>query len=197
MMRLTLLGAALVMSSAVLAAPVGKPAADFSLQDTGGKTVRLADFKGKFVVLEWVNPGCPFVVKHYNSGNMPTLQKEWGGKEMVWLSINSTNPSHPDFMRPAALADWLKGKNATANAVLMDPDGKVGRAYDARVTPHMFIIDPKGMVAYNGAIDDKRSANPDDVKTANNFVRAALGSLQGGQTVKVATTHPYGCTVKY
>jgi cytochrome oxidase Cu insertion factor (SCO1/SenC/PrrC family) len=192
-----LLGVALLASANVFAAPVGKPAPDFTLQDTNGKTVRLADFKGKHVVLEWVNPGCPFVVKHYVSGNMPALQKEWGAKDVVWLAINSTNPTHRDFMKPVTLADWLKGKNAAANSVLMDADGKVGRAYDARVTPHMYIIDPKGMVVYNGAIDDIRSANPDDVKTAKNFVRAALGDLKGGQAVKVSSTQPYGCTVKY
>jgi hypothetical protein len=186
-----------IASIAQAAAPVGKPAPDIELADTSGKPVKLADFRGRYVVLEWLNPGCPFVQKHYTSGNMQSLARDYGAKNVAWLAVNSTRPGHPDYMKPAELGAWVRAQNGAAQAVLMDPDGKVGRAYDARVTPHMFIVDPAGIVIYNGAIDDKRSANPADAKTANNFVRAALGEAMAGRPVKTATTQPYGCTVKY
>jgi AhpC/TSA family len=149
------------------------------------------------VVLEWVNPGCPYVQKHYDSKNMQSLQKEYGGKEVVWLAVNSTKPSHQDYLKPAALAGWMKEKDGTPRATLMDEDGKVGRAYDARTTPHMYIINPEGKFAYVGAIDDKRSYNPADVKTAKNYVRVALNEALAGKPISTASTTPYGCTVKY
>jgi peroxiredoxin len=190
---------ALLAAPAVLAQPaaVGQPAPAFELADTQGKPVRLADFQGKFVVLEWTNPGCPFVVKHYGSQNMQALQKEASGQGVVWLSISSTAPGHSDYLAPAALAAQYKSWGATPAAMLMDDAGQVGRAYGARTTPHMYVIDPKGVLVYAGGIDDKRSANPADVKTAKNFVRTALAEARAGKAVSTPTALPYGCSVKY
>ena len=184
-------------SGCALAANPGQAAPDFTLTGADGKPARLSEHKGKWVVLEWVNPGCPYVQKHYDSKNMQGLQKEFGGKEVVWLAVNSTKPSHQDYLKPAALQGWMKEKDATPRATLMDEDGKVGRAYDARTTPHMYIVNPEGKFVYVGAIDDKRSANPADVKTAKNFVRTALNEALAGKPVSTASTTPYGCTVKY
>jgi peroxiredoxin len=190
---------AVLAAPAVLAqsAAVGQPAPAFQLADTQGKPVKLADFQGKFVVLEWTNPGCPFVVKHYGSQNMQALQKEASGLGVVWLSISSTAPGHSDYLAPAALAAQYKAWGASATAMPMDDAGQVGRAYGARTTPHMYIIDPKGILVFAGGIDDKRSADPEDVKTAKNFVRAALAEALAGKPVSTPTATPYGCSVKY
>jgi peroxiredoxin len=179
------------------AASVGAPAPDFQLKDATGKLVKLADFKGKHVVLEWTNPGCPFVVKHYGSQNMQGLQKEFTAKNVVWLSVSSTAPGHSDYLAPAALTAKYKQWGSANSAMLMDDDGTVGKAYSARTTPHMYVIDPAGKLVYAGGIDDKRSSNPDDVKTAKNFVRAALGESMAGKAVSTPTATPYGCSVKY
>jgi hypothetical protein len=178
-------------------AVVGQPAPAFSATDTSGKPVALADFKGRTVVLEWVNPDCPFVRKHYDSANMQGTQKEATGKGMVWLAVNSTRADHPEYKAPAALAGWMKTSGAAATATLMDADGRLGRAYGARTTPHMYVVDASGTLVYAGAIDDKRSANPADVKTATNHVKAALADTLAGKPVRVAATQPYGCSVKY
>ena len=180
----------------VLAVNVGQPAPDFTLSDLSGKAVKLSDLKGKLVVLEWVNPDCPYVQKHYNSANMPGLQKEYSGK-VTWLSINSTREGHSEFKSPQQMAAWMKQTGGAPAATLLDRDSKVGRLYGAVTTPHMYIIDPKGTLVYVGAIDDKRSTNPADVKTAKNYVRAALGETMAGKPVSTASTSPYGCTVKY
>jgi peroxiredoxin len=180
-----------------LAANAGQPAPEFELLDATGKTVKLSDFKGKFVVLEWTNPSCPFVVKHYGSQNMQSLQKEAAGKDVVWLSVSSTAPSHSEYLPPAALAQRYKEWGGAPTAILMDDSGKVGKAYAARTTPHMFVVDPKGTLVYAGGIDDKRSANPEDVKTAKNFVRVALGESMAGKPVSTPTAAPYGCSIKY
>ncbi len=178
-------------------AVVGQPAPAFSLTDTSGKAVSLADFKGKTVVLEWVNPGCPYVRKHYDSANMQATQKGATDQGVVWLAVNSTAPSHGDYKPPAAMAAWMGGQKASATATLMDGDGTVGRAYGARTTPHMYVIDAKGTLAYAGGIDDKPSSNPADVKTAKNYVNAALGDVLAGKPVQQPVTRPYGCSVKY
>jgi peroxiredoxin len=178
-------------------AAVGQAAPSFTAVDTSGKTVSLADFKGKHVVLEWVNPGCPFVVKHYGSGNLPATQKEAAAKGVVWLAVNSTAADHGDYKAPAALASWMKQQGAAATHTLMDADGKVGKAYGARTTPHMYVIDPKGTLVYAGAIDSKPTANPADIATATNHVKAALAETLAGKPVTVAQTRPYGCSVKY
>lgn len=178
-------------------AVVGQPAPNFTATDTSGKTVSLADFKGRHVVLEWVNPGCPYVVKHYGSQNMQGTQKEATAKGVVWLAVNSTAPDHYDYRAPAAMGQWMAGQKAAASATLMDPDGKVGRAYGARTTPHMYIVDPQGKLVYAGAIDNKPTANPADVATATNHVKVALNEALAGKPVSQATTRPYGCSVKY
>ncbi|MDP3613209.1 MAG: thioredoxin family protein [Rubrivivax sp.] len=178
-------------------ATVGQPAPAFTATDTSGKAVSLADFKGKHVVLQWVNPGCPYVVKHYGSANMQGTQKEATAKGVVWLTVNSTAPEHSDYKAPSALAQWMQSQKAAASATLMDPDGKVGRAYGARTTPHMYIVDPKGVLVYAGGIDNKPSSNPADVATATNHVKVALAETLAGKPVTQAATRPYGCSVKY
>jgi len=178
------------------AAVVGQPAPALRAPDLAGKPVNLADFKGKTVVLEWHNFGCPFVQKHYRSGNMQALQKRFAA-DVVWLSINSTHPGHPDYQTPQALEKELARFGAAPTRFLMDESGAVGLAYGAKVTPHMYIIDPAGKVVYNGAIDDKRSANPDDVKTARNLVAEALEELRAGKPISNPVNVPYGCTIKY
>jgi peroxiredoxin len=185
------------VASAALAATVGQPAPAFTATDTSGKSVSLADFKGKHVVLEWVNPGCPYVVKHYSSANMQGTQKDATAKGVVWLSVNSTAAEHGDYKAPAAMAQWMQSQKAAATATLMDADGKVGRAYGARTTPHMYIVDPKGTLVYAGAIDSKPSSNPADVTTATNHVKVALSEALAGKTISQPTTRAYGCSIKY
>ena len=201
-MRLRLVppGVAIAMlfaAGAVVAGVPGAAAPGFTITDTAGKTVRLADYKGKYVVLEWTNPECPFVRKHYSSGNMQSLQKDWGGRDVVWLAINSTNAGHSEFKSPREMSDWMRAQGAAPAATLLDSTSGTGRAYGAKTTPHMFVVDPAGKVVYAGAIDDKRSANPADAKTAHNYVRAALAEATAGKPVTVASTAPYGCSVKY
>lgn len=190
--------AGLAGGTAAQAATVGQPAPAFELKDTQGRTVKLADFKGKHVVLEWTNPGCPFVVKHYGAKNMQALQKEYTAKGVVWLSINSTARGASDYLAPAALQDKLaRDWGAAPTAVLMDEPGQVGRAYAARTTPHMYVINPAGTLVFAGGIDDKRTANPADIPSAKNFVRAALDELLAGKPVSTPAAVPYGCSIKY
>jgi len=190
-----------MLASAALAAQaatVGQTAPDFTLTDVNGKAVKLSDFKGKHVVLEWTNPGCPFVVKHYGSNNMQSLQAEAKAKGVVWLSINSTEKNHSDYLAPAKLNSKMNGDwKGASSYLLMDETGKVGMAYAAKTTPHMYVIDPTGKLVYAGGIDDKRSANPADVKIAKNYVRAALDETLAGKPITMATSTPYGCSVKY
>jgi peroxiredoxin len=178
-------------------AVVGEAAPAFTLKDENGKPVSLSDFSGKVVVLEWFNNECPFVQKHYTGGDMNKLAEAYKAKGVVWLAVNSTNPSHYDYLKPAALDGWMKTQGGTPRTTLMDEAGNAGRAYSARTTPQMFVINPEGRVVYAGAIDDKRSANPEDVKGARNHVRAALDESLAGKPVSVAATTPYGCSVKY
>lgn len=186
-----------VAGSAIGAASVGKAAPDFTLTDLEGKTVKLTDFRGKHVVLEWHNPNCPFVAKHYDSGNMPSLQGKYDAKDTIWLSINSTHPAHQDYVGADKLKVYLGDKKAAPDAYLIDAEGKVGTEYGARTTPHMYVINPAGALVYAGAIDDKRSTNQDDVKTAKNYLVAALEESRAGKPVSMPNTPPYGCSVKY
>jgi peroxiredoxin len=192
----SLLSAGLFSTAALASAVVGQPAPGFAVTDLTGKPVSLADYKGKTVVLEWHNFGCPFVQKHYRSGNMQALQKKYGN-DVVWLAVNSTNKDSSDWTAAPKLTKQLQDFGAAPARYLVDEPGTVGMAYGAKVTPHMYIIDPAGKVVYNGAIDDKRSTNLEDVKIAKNYVVAALDELKAGKPVSVASTNPYGCTVKY
>jgi peroxiredoxin len=175
----------------------GQNAPAFSLTDLDGRRVSLADLRGKFVVLEWTNPSCPFVQKHYGSGNMQALQKRFTGEGVQWLVINSTATTHPEYLPPAEQKAWLRKQGAAPAIAALDADGAVGRAYGAKVTPHMYVIDPNGVLAYAGAIDDKRSADPADVKTARNYVVQAFTELRAGKPVSSPSTQAYGCTIKY
>jgi peroxiredoxin len=181
---------------ALAAAAIGQPAPDFGLTDTGGKTVRLSQFKGKPVVLEWNNPGCPFVRKHYQ-GNLQALQKDFTQRGVVWLAINSTRDDSPDYLSPPQLARWMTDQGASPSATLMDEDGKVGQAYGARVTPHMYIVNAQGLLVYAGGIDSIPSARVADIERATNYVRQGLGELLAGRPLSQATSLPYGCSIKY
>jgi len=173
---------------------IGDKAPLFALKCTGGGTHSLADYAGKIVVLEWTNPGCPFVVRQYKDGLMPAAQKAAKEKGVVWLTINSTNPGHRDYKEPQALKEIFSEWKAAFSALLLDADGKTGKAYDAKTTPHLFLIDAEGKLAYNGAIDDDASGkNPERV----NHVLAAIDELLAGKPVSTPTTKPYGCSVKY
>jgi len=194
---LSVFAATMFGAVAALAQSPGASAPAFTLTDTAGKSVQLADFRGKYVVLEWTNPECPFVRKHYTSGNMQGLQKEWAAHDVVWLSINSTHAGNLEYKTPAEMAKWMEAQGGAATATLIDGTSATGRAYAARATPHMFVIDPTGTVRYNGAIDDRRTANPADAKVARNYVRAALTEAMAGKPVSVESTSPYGCSIKY
>lgn len=192
----TILGALVfAVGMPVLAATAGQSAPNFTLTDTQGKTVQLSDFKGKYVVLEWTNPECPFVDNHYSTRNMQTLQASWGPRGVVWLSIDSSSSS--DYMAPAKLGEWMRTRGAAQKAVLVDPDSSVARLYLAKTTPHMFVISPEGTIVYAGAIDDRPSTRPEDPAAAHNYVRAALTEATSGKAVTTAVSTPYGCSIKY
>jgi glutathione peroxidase-family protein len=178
-------------------AMIGKAAPLFTLKDAAGKDVSLASLKDKYVVLEWINFGCPFVKKHYGSGNMQKLQTEYAAKGVVWLTICSSARGKDGFFEGDGLSTAIADAKWQGTSYLVDADGTVGKLYGAKTTPHMFVIDPKGMIVYAGAIDDKRSANPADIEGAINYVRAALDAAMAGKTIEVATTQSYGCSVKY
>ena len=175
----------------------GADAPDFELTDINGQPHKLSDFRGKTVVLEWVNHGCPFVVKHYDSGNMPSVQRDAIAGGAVWLSICSSAEGKQGYY---TAAEWQKinaEKQGAASAILLDPEGTVGRLYGARTTPHMFVIDANGKLVYQGAIDNKPSTDPDDIPSSLNYIRAALDDLAASRAVATPTTKPYGCSVKY
>ena len=199
MLRRALLGlTSLLLVAGVHAAPsVGQPAPDFALKDTSGKTVKLSDYRGKYVVLEWTNPGCPYVRKHYNSGNMAGTQQDATAKGAVWLSINSTETGSWDYMEPAKLVAWQKQRKAVPTHVLLDEDGTTGRAYGARTTPHLDIVDPQGRLAYAGGIDSIPSSSQSDIPKAVNYVKTGLAEATAGKPITNAATRPYGCSIKY
>ena len=176
----------------------GKPAPDFTLTDTNGQRHNLSDYKEKFVVLEWINPDCPFVKKHYdNSGNIPGLQKTYTQKGVVWLSINSSAQGKEGHYAPSDLNAWAKRENASPTALLLDSDGTVGKMYGAKTTPHMYIIDPNGMLIYQGALDSIPSTSKNDIAKSQNYVQMALDENMAGKAVTTPTTKSYGCSVKY
>ncbi len=179
-------------------AEVGQAAPDFTLTDINGRPHSLSDFKGKTVVLEWVNPECPFVMKHYDhSGNLPKTQQSATAAGVVWLSINSTAPGKEGDYDPAQAKAWQARIHSAATAYLRDQDGKVGRRYDARTTPHLYVIDPAGTLVYAGGIDSIRSSRVEDITKATNYVNAALADLKAGRPVRTKNAQPYGCSVKY
>jgi len=191
-----------VAAAAATAAPsapaVLREAPAFTLTDADGEEHSLSDFRGKYVVLEWVNFQCPYVRKHYGSGNMQALQRELaGGDDVVWLSVCSSAAGKQGYYEGEQLAEQLASEEHAATAYLIDADGSVGRAYGAKTTPHMFVIDPRGGIVYEGAIDSVRSTSPDDIASATNYVRAALEAARAGEPIEAAVTTPYGCSVKY
>jgi peroxiredoxin len=195
---------AVALAAAVLAVPgalaavgAGQAAPEFTLTDIGGKQRSLSDFKGKYVVLEWFNSECPFVQKHYESSNMQSLQKKYGGKGVVWLTINSTSSDSSQYRDPSRSAQIVSDWKINSAALMLDPDGKVGQTYGARTTPHMWVIDPQGKVIYAGGIDDKATYRTADVQSARNFIAAALDESMAGKPVGVSAAAPYGCSVKY
>ncbi len=196
--RLTLaLAAAVAFTLTAFAARVGDAAPDFTGTDTHGQTHKLSDYRGKFVVLEWTNNGCPYTQKHYNSGNMQALQKQWTAKGVVWLTILSSAPGEQGYMTAADENAYIGKVHADPTAAILDPTGAIGREYSARTTPHMFVIDPSGKLIYAGAIDDHPTTDVEDIKESKNYVSEALTEAMAGRPVAVSSTRPYGCSVKY
>ena len=197
--RTVLIAAAVAaLAAPAAAAPaINQPAPTFQAVDMNGKARSLAEFKGKTVVLEWTNNGCPYVQKHYNSGHMQGLQKEATKEGVVWLTIISSAPYTQGYLTEPQARAWKAKAGAASTDVLLDPDGKVGKAYGARTTQHMYVIDGTGKLVYMGGIDDKPSPDPATLKTANNYVVAALADVKAGRPVATAVTRPYGCSVKY
>ncbi len=180
-----------------LAVRVGDAAPNFTGVDSNGKTHELSEYKGKYVVLEWHNQGCPYTRKHYTSGNMQSLQKEWTAKGVVWLTIISSAPGQQGYVTAAEENSYMARMHAAPTAALLDPDGKIGHLYNAKTTPHMFVIDPSGKLIYEGAIDDHATPDVSDISQSKNYVSDALTEAMQGKQVATAYTRPYGCSVKY
>ena len=189
--------AVVALSTAALAARVGDPAPNFTAVDSNGQSHSLAEYHGKFVVLEWHNNGCPYTQKHYNSGNMERLQKEWTQKGVVWLTVISSAPGTQGYVTAGEENDYKRRMNAAPTAALLDPTGNLGHLYDAKTTPHMFIINPSGVLIYDGAIDDKPTHDAADIASSTNYVTQALSEAMAGKPVRTPTSRPYGCSVKY
>jgi peroxiredoxin len=186
-----------ILNSALAEAEVGKPAPEFELSNHRGETIRLADFNGKWLVLEWFNNDCPFVVKHYKSNNMQTLQKKYTEKGVQWVSVVSSAPGKQGHVTEEQAKKLIEQNKAHVTHMLLDPKGIMGKAYGAKTTPHMFVINPQGVVVYAGAIDDNSSSNPKVIRHSKNYVAAALDQGMAGQPIKVTSSRPYGCSVKY
>ena len=178
-------------------ARVGDQAPAFTVHDSRGQSQSLVQFRGKYVVLEWHNQGCPYTRKHYLSGNMQALQKEWTAQGVVWFTVISSAPGTQGYVTPFQENEYLAQMHAAPTAVLMDSDGKIGRLYNAKTTPQMIVIDPAGKVIYDGAIDNRPTPDPEDIKGADNYVSDALTASMAGRPVNPALTRPYGCSVKY
>ncbi len=189
--------ATVFFSSAAFAVKVGEQAPSFAVKDSKGREHKLSEYSGKYIVLEWHNQGCPFVQKHYDTGNMQKLQKEWTAKGVVWFTVISSAPGKQGYVTGPQADAYVSEKKAVPTAVLLDASGTMGRAYSAKTSPHMIIINPKGVVIYNGAIDDKPTTEKSDVPGARNYVTAALTEAMAGKAVTTPTSAPYGCSVKY
>jgi len=199
-MKLLLIAITVLVTGAVYPAdvpPVGSAGPDFSAPDTNGKAHSLSQYKGKYVVLEWFNPECPFVKKHYGSDNMQKLQQEYTGKGVVWLTIDSNAPGTEGNITPDQAQKIMASWKTKQTALLLDPESEVARSYGARNTPNMVVINPEGKIVYEGAIDNKASPNPADIPSSTNYVKAALDESLAGKSVSNPTTKPYGCSVKY
>jgi peroxiredoxin len=198
--KLILVALTSIFSTALQASdspPVGSAAPDFSLTDAKGKAHALSEYKGKYVVLEWFNPECPFVKKHYGSGNMQKLQQNFTSKGVTWLTIDSSAPGKEGNLTPEQANKTVTDWKAHSTALLLDPEGKAGRAYGAKNTPHMFVINPEGKIIYEGAIDNKPTPYPEDIPQATNYVKVALDESMAGKPVTTPSSRPYGCSVKY
>jgi hypothetical protein len=202
-MKVSTLGSTLIalllcaVPSVVSAAKVGEAAPEFTGTASNGKTFHLSDYRGKFVVLEWHNNGCPFVGKQYNSGNMQRLQKQWTGQGVAWFTILSSAPGRQGYVTAMEENDYLAKMQAAPTAALLDPSGVIGHLYDAKTSPQMIVISPQGIVIYDGAIDNKPTTNLHDVPGAINYVNLALEQAMAGKPVETPATRPYGCSVKY
>ncbi|MDX2073526.1 MAG: redoxin domain-containing protein [Alphaproteobacteria bacterium] len=183
--------------NAFAAAQVGSAAPDFTATTASGKSVKLSDYKDKIVVLEWTNPGCPFVKKFYGAGAMQKLQAETKAKDVVWLSVNSGAEGNQGYVDAGSAKTLIAEQKAVPSEYLLDAKGEIGHLYAAKTTPHMFVVDKKGILAYAGAIDDKATPNPEDIAGANNYVVAAVDALVAGKTPETTSTQSYGCSVKY
>lgn len=193
----TILATTVLAAPALAAAEVGKPAPAFTATDSNGRQVSLADHRGKTVVLEWTNAECPFVQKHYNSDNMQKLQADARADNVVWLTINSGAKGKQGHVTGEQANAKMRANGARPTAYLLDEDGIIGRAYGARTTPHMYVINAKGTLVYAGGIDDMPTADPADIAKSRNFVQLALADLKAGKPVAAPTSRPYGCSVKY
>lgn len=187
----------LPIAAAGQAPQVGAPAPSFTATDSNSKTEALDQFRGKYVVLEWHNQGCPYTRKHYSSGNMQALQKEWTTKGVVWFTVISSAPGEQGYVTPEQENAYVQKVHAAPTAVLMDPSGKLGHLYSAKTTPEMYVIDPQGKLIYVGAIDDKPTPDPEDIRGARNYVSDALTEAMAGKPVATPYTRSYGCSVKY
>jgi len=192
-----LLAAVLALALTASAARAGDPAPEFTGTDSHGQPHHLSDYRGKFVVLEWTNKGCPFTRKHYDSGNMQKLQEEWTARGIVWLTILSSAPGKQGYMTASEENAYMAHQRAAPTAAILDPTGAIGRLYEAKTTPDMYVIDPSGKLIYSGAIDDHPAPDVADIPLSKNYVSAALTEAMSRQTITVAYTHPYGCGVKY
>jgi peroxiredoxin len=189
---------AMLLGAATLwAVQVGSPAPDFSAQGSHGETHTLSQYKGKYVVLEWHNRECPYTRKHYETGNMQKLQKEWTARGVIWFTVISSAPGMQGYVTAEQEDAYLKQMNAAPTAALLDPTGQLGHLYGAKTTPHMFIINPEGVLIYDGAIDNQPTTDPADIATATNYVSQALEEAMAGKPVSVPVSRPYGCSVKY
>ena len=189
--------ALLLVTIPVIALVPGSKAPEFKGTDSTGQAHSLAQYRGKYVVLEWANSGCPYDQKHYKSGNMENLQKQWTGKGVVWLSVISSASGEQGHVTPSEENEYLKKMNAAPTAALLDPSGAIGRLYEAKTTPHIFVIDPNGKLIYQGAIDDKPTTEQADLKGSRNYLKEALTASMSGKPVPIENTRPYGCSVKY
>jgi hypothetical protein len=179
------------------AAKIGQTAPDFTATASNGKTFRLSDYRGKYIVLEWHNNGCPYVGKHYKSGNMQRLQKQWTARSVVWFTIISSAPGKQGYVTASEENEYLAKMQAAPTAALLDPTGKIGHLYDAKTSPQMVVINPQGILIYDGAIDDKPTTDLNDIDGATNYVNLALEQAIVGKQVETPATRPYGCSVKY